>query len=247
MSVRVLAWALRDAPVTNKSDLLVLIAIADHAYDGGGGAYPSEATIGKLARLSERGVRYSLRRLEAAGVIAVDQRGGIDNVYRVVMTPANAAVVPRQPATGTPANHDRTPANHDRNPGTPRPHSPNNRKEPSVEPCRASGPHVVFLCRLLADLILARDAKAKTDPDGERWRTDMRLLVERDGRSATEVEQVIRWCQAHEFWGPVVLSPKLRKQFPTLWGQMNRPAAGTSSRRPSAGDLIRKLRVSEAS
>jgi Helix-turn-helix domain len=109
------------------TDLLVLIAIADYAHDDGTGAYPSEHTIAKLARLSERGVRYALRRLEAGGIIVVEQKGGIGNVYRVVMTPANAAGVPRQTATGTPANHDR-------NPGTPCPQSFKNHKEPSGEP-----------------------------------------------------------------------------------------------------------------
>ena len=59
---------------------------------------------------------------------------------------------------------------------------------------------VASLCRLLADLIVARDAKAKIEPDGDRWRTDMRLLIERDGRSATDVERVIRWCQDDGFW-----------------------------------------------
>lgn len=53
----------------------------------------------------------------------------------------------------------------------------------------------------------------------------MRLLVERDDRSVIDVEAVIRWSQTDDFWAANVLSPgKLRKQFASLWGQMNRPS-----------------------
>lgn len=81
MSVRALSWALREAKVAAKSDLLVLIVLADHAHDDGGGAYPSVETIAKLARLTRRGAQKSLRRLEDAGLIAARRRPGLTTVY----------------------------------------------------------------------------------------------------------------------------------------------------------------------
>ena len=68
------------------SDLLVLLAIADSADNTTGDAYPSIQTLADLSRLSERGVRYSIRRLEAMGELSVCQRPGRKtSVYHVVL------------------------------------------------------------------------------------------------------------------------------------------------------------------
>lgn len=102
---------------------------------------------------------------------------------------------------------------------------------------------VVGLCRLLASLIVDRDPamKGKLASNRERWLNDMRLLVERDGRSAADVEKVIRWCQADGFWASNILSPrKLREQFPQLWGQMNRKTSAGPEVEDSAAFLARR-------
>jgi len=93
MSVRALSWALHEAPVTNKADLLVLIALCDHAHDDGDGAYPSISRIAKIARLSTRGTHKALRSLEAANLIRGTRRPGRPTVYRVALTPASGAGV----------------------------------------------------------------------------------------------------------------------------------------------------------
>jgi hypothetical protein len=92
------------------------------------------------------------------------------------------------------------------------------------------------LCRLLADLMLGNDAKAKIPEQGtatrDRWKRDMRLLIKDRGGVVDEVELVIRWCQADEFEQTNVLSPsKLRKRFSQLWLKAQRadPLAGLSS------------------
>ncbi len=87
MSVHVLGWALREAPVENKGDLLTLIVLADHAHDDGDGAFPSVETIARLARLSPRGVQKALRKLALAGLVKATPRAGRTTLYRVVMTP----------------------------------------------------------------------------------------------------------------------------------------------------------------
>jgi DNA-binding transcriptional ArsR family regulator len=99
MSVHVISWALREAPVTAKGDLLVLIVLADHAHDDGDGAYPSVQTIAMLARLSIRGVQNALRKLESAGLVEAKPRTGRTTTYRVLTPTAVAAgVLPLRPA-----------------------------------------------------------------------------------------------------------------------------------------------------
>jgi hypothetical protein len=95
-------------------------------------------------------------------------------------------------------------------------------------------PEIDHLCGLLAQLIRANDPKAPVAPDGKAWQDACRLLLDRDGRSAAEIEAVIRWSQAHDFWRANVLGmPKLRRQFTQLLLQMNR--AGSSAGPPAAG------------
>jgi len=73
------------------------------------------------------------------------------------------------------------------------------------------------LCRLLAECIIANDAKAKVAPDSQRWRDACRLLIDDDGRTVDEITAVIRWVQADDFWRSNVLSmPTLRDKFTQL-------------------------------
>jgi hypothetical protein len=55
------------------SELLVLLKIADFANDEGFDAFPTSRTLAKWARMSERGVRHILHRLERAGEIIIEQ------------------------------------------------------------------------------------------------------------------------------------------------------------------------------
>lgn len=68
-------WALYDAPVTEPSQVLVLLALADHVGDDGRGAWPSVATIAAGARCKRRTVQYALRALEQQGLIRKGDQG----------------------------------------------------------------------------------------------------------------------------------------------------------------------------
>lgn len=58
----------------------------------------------------------------------------------------------------------------------------------------------------------------------QTWADDFRKLHELDQRSKDDIKSVIDWCTEDSFWQSNILSPdKLRKQFDTLQGQMNRP------------------------
>jgi Helix-turn-helix domain len=65
--------------------LLLMLAIADHAHDDGGGAYPSIATLARKARTSERNVKLLLPKLEGSGELEVKRGAGPHgtNLYRV--------------------------------------------------------------------------------------------------------------------------------------------------------------------
>jgi hypothetical protein len=87
------------------SALLLLLAIADHAHDDGGGAYPSIETLSQKIRMSVRQTQRALRVLEAAGELKVAIKAGPHeaNLYTVrnirsiggdKMTPRLATVMP---------------------------------------------------------------------------------------------------------------------------------------------------------
>jgi hypothetical protein len=51
----------------------------------------------------------------------------------------------------------------------------------------------------------------------ESWIKDIRLMIERDGRSVEQVRFIIDWCQDDSFWRSNILSPsKLRVKFDQL-------------------------------
>lgn len=76
-------------------------------------------------------------------------------------------------------------------------------------------PDVESLCKLLRDLIVANGCREPEITDG--WRTQCRLLLDKDGFSYETVEQIIRFSQRDQFWQSNILSmDKLRKQADRL-------------------------------
>ncbi len=75
------AW---ECNIKDKSVVLVLLALAKFSDADGGRIFPSVPTLAKYARMSERNLRYILRKLENAQIITiVEQRRGrkYGNVY----------------------------------------------------------------------------------------------------------------------------------------------------------------------
>lgn len=91
MSVRVSSWVWEHSDVTHRGDLLVLLALADHAHDDGASAYPSVDTLARKARLTRRGAQLALRRLEKVGAITAEGKGPRGTTaYRIHMQGANS-------------------------------------------------------------------------------------------------------------------------------------------------------------
>jgi len=64
----------------------------------------------------------------------------------------------------------------------------------------------------------------------QRWAKDIDLLIRKDRQQSLIVEEVIRWCQQDDFWGPNVQSgAKLREKWDTLVAQMRRKGVSTSA------------------
>lgn len=60
-----------------------------------------------------------------------------------------------------------------------------------------------------------------------RWAKDIDLLIRKDGKEPSVVEEVIRWCQQDGFWRSNILSgQKLREKWDTLTAQMERRKGG---------------------
>ena len=105
-------------------------------------------------------------------------------------------------------------------------------------------------CTLLADLIAANGANRPNI--GQRWRDDMRRLIDIDGISLEDVLGAIRWSQGHHFWRSNILSPlKLRKHYEAMRLQANPgtaalPPTGTAGTSHNAGVLQRRRARREA-
>lgn len=81
MSIRVSSIIWKSAPVGG-SELLVLLALADHA-DETGNCYPSIAGLAEKVRLSPRRVQANIRRLENLGLVfCASKKGGAGQTNR---------------------------------------------------------------------------------------------------------------------------------------------------------------------
>jgi len=154
-------WAL-DLP---HSDKFVLLALADNANDEGH-CWPSIRTIEQKTSLSNRAVRYAVKRLEECGHLVTKNRNGHSLSYTITPrqempgTPARDAarqLVPRQLVPQTPAPRAATPATHA---GTPAPVADitiKNHQEPSSEPSPRA---LTRACRIPEDFELTPQRKA---------------------------------------------------------------------------------------
>ena len=96
------------------------------------------------------------------------------------------------------------------------------------------------LAKLHCDLIKGRRPTLK-EPNLDRWAAGYDSILNVDGRSAEETEQVLRWSQADAFWSKNILSPdSLRKHFDKLALQKANP---NSKRRE--GQYVRTSRNSQ--
>lgn len=89
------------------------------------------------------------------------------------------------------------------------------RTEPEPSSALERREDVDRLCDLLADLIEANGSKRPTVT--KAWRDAARLMLDKDERDPVKAENLIRWCQADDFWRSNVLSmPTFREKYDQL-------------------------------
>ena len=71
--MKVLTWVWHDCDVTEHTDLLVMLALADEADDDGSSCFPSIRRIASKTRLSVGGVHKVLERIEADGRVVIER------------------------------------------------------------------------------------------------------------------------------------------------------------------------------
>lgn len=108
-----------------------------------------------------------------------------------------------------------SPVTHELKPEEPKPEErtlssakpPRRKTEPYREDVEA-------LCNRLRDRIVENGSKATVT---DKWRTEARLLLDRDDRDFDKAMRLIDWCQADSFWKANVLSmAKFRAQYDQL-------------------------------
>lgn len=116
-------------------------------------------------------------------------------------------------------------------------------KDPDTDTDQDTGPRdlspdALRLAGLLHDLIAAREPSGTTAKRSQkarektvaRWATDIEKLHRIDGIDHSDIETVIRFSQASDFWAPSILcGKKVREKFETLLGQSKRKPAQSAA------------------
>lgn len=203
---------------------------------------------GEFPFWSESTIKRVVGRLKAEGYIAVRQEGMsrvnhyrvlYDAIHEVNLTPSGGHQVNLTPSTGQsdPITNTTESTQRDTSP------LPTRKKE-QPQASEVVQPSIERLCDLMARLQNERLGRSEYTAS-TTWKRDMRLLVEKDGRSPTAVERCLRWIHEHDFWSTNVLSPgKLRKQ----WNRLELEAKRDTKRKPAPepepeDDLPAKLRA----
>ena len=106
---------------------------------------------------------------------------------------------------------------------------------PEPTPINERRDDVEAVCQHMAASVQARTGRAPRITTA--WRTQARLMIDRDGRSVEEITRIIDWVDGNDFWRANVLSlPKLRQKFDTLRLQAQRPQG-----RPQGGQVFYDL------
>lgn len=85
MSIKIMSAVWEYGP-DDKSELLVLLALADHANDAGE-CWPSMARIGSKSRMAERSARRVVRELEAKKYLKTELGGGRGGANKYTINP----------------------------------------------------------------------------------------------------------------------------------------------------------------
>ena len=181
------------------------------------GLEPGESLIGDYEKMGlTRGqYRGAIQRLETWGFITIrpTNKGTVVKLINSSVFDVNIASDNQQ--TNHPLTTEEPTTNHQ---GTTNKNIKNSNNGKEVK--FSSDSEEIRLSQLLFSLIQENNPKAKK-PNIQTWAKHIDLAMRLDNRTPEELERVIRWCQADNFWHKVILSTeKLRNKFDQLWLQM---------------------------
>lgn len=230
-------WMFRDESVSGFA-IMVYGSLATRS--GLRANFPSQETLAKEARCSERKVRDALKELELLGVVTRVRRTSarghrLSDGYRLMDRPlVEGESLPEPDAAREAYRHlatEPTGTSEQTTPYIEVDSSEVDKSEVAVAPLRAD---VAALLDCLDEGMVRNGVKLR-----ERSKKNIdaaRLLLDADGRSLDEALSLIRWCQSDEFWRGNILSlSKFRVQYDRLRLASQRSAGG----RPSVLDVGR--------
>lgn len=98
---------------------------------------------------------------------------------------------------------------------------------------------VLSICNLLASRMVENGCRKPTIT--AKWKTDIRLLLDKDGVSVKDAAAITEWSQRSEFWKANIHSPaKLRAKFDTLRLQMERDGTSLPATAANVEDWLRE-------
>jgi hypothetical protein len=253
MSIRLMTRVWDDAPYEG-ARLLVLLAMADTAHDDGS-FFVSQAHLAGKARCSTEYVRLSVKQFIDDGYVTVTAKGNHRGKATEYVLHPPTQVVPNsvgEGSSGTPlpnSDGENSPTLTGSLPNSIEQHSsytpvltpvlltsdvpPDTAQVAVVE--GVDKREARRLATLLADLIEGNGSKRPNVT--ETWVKDIRLMIQRDGRSPDSIEKAIRWCQADDFWRANIGSPsKLRAKYDQMRLQAARRPTGRDSQQAAVAD-----------
>jgi len=217
MSIRLMAQVWEDTRVQSQAELLVLLALADHARDDGL-CWPSIRTIAKKARIEERSAQRIVRRLIENGLIELVSKGGCieghntPNRYRVMVGEPKQSPGPtyshpevtvgqgirgdRESPRGDPEHADGATEghpNHHREPSTKRITTTNSESEMELSRPSKSKESSSSSSRRCSDPVLSDGSQALT-ASGDHVAT---ALGEEFGLAAKQRRTVATYCESY--------------------------------------------------
>lgn len=233
--------ALNAMPDLPASTIRVGTALACRLNGGNGRLNPSIATLAKDAGgITGRGVNKALTVLERLGAIRIRRsRGGgrnDTNQYTLVPfsswrkrppwtdgIPLNWRSPLNESSPVTPEPQFTLPLNHSSR--TPEPQFTQTQERTQEENTRTSPKFSTTdfsLAKHQYQQLLELNPSHKK-PNLEKWAAVFRLMRERDGRTETEIREMLAWVNRDKFWSGNILSPdKLRKHWDRLVIQRSR-------------------------
>lgn len=101
---------------------------------------------------------------------------------------------------------------------------------------------VMYLVNLLSSKMTENNPNCKLPSDFKKWYNEIRLMIDKDGYSFEQVDEMIRWSQNDSFWRSNILSAdKLRKQAGKLVLGMKRTQVTNKKEPESITDTYNRL------